>query len=148
MIVSVLYLFIILAFITFRIKKNNRGNGGKISSKSGHGDKQTPGMQEILPEFKNMRDLKELQEEMQTSVFNKKNIKKGVNKHLYGSFGKRGINPQFLADDSENWLAYQLREEQKAKAITDEMFNIKRAHEQNCDARLLKEMHAKEHGKA
>ncbi|MBR5741764.1 MAG: hypothetical protein IKX91_04335 [Firmicutes bacterium] len=55
-------------------------------------------------------------------------------------------NVDVLMEDRQNdWLAKQLREEARAAKRTSDMFELKMEHIEDCDARDLKETHARLH---
>ncbi len=58
----------------------------------------------------------------------------------------RTTNDGFLMEDRQNdWLAKQMREESRALKATSDMFDLKAQHAADCDARDLKETHARDH---
>lgn len=58
----------------------------------------------------------------------------------------QGISRSFYESENNNWLTYQLREERRAKAVTDQMFNLRREYAASNDARKLREEHEQTHG--
>lgn len=55
-------------------------------------------------------------------------------------------SPVLTEDRKNDWLARQLKEEERI-FMKSEMYSLKEAHAASCEARELKEIHRKNHGK-
>lgn len=58
---------------------------------------------------------------------------------LKSSSGKKGLS--LMDDRSSDWLATQLREEERAMVKVSAMFQLKQHHANNCDAEFIKRFH-------
>ena len=145
---AVIYI-IVIVFIVVRVLKKAKqvtdegaGARNKIANtiRSTAQNQQSATVQRPLSVSQSVAGTGQRAENRQVAYSNSKRTvaNNGVSKHM----AKESRDMSLRDDRHHDWLARQLAEERRAKAMVSEMFKLKMEHRSSCEVEMIKQFHA------